>query len=91
MKKTTMAVKLSPKLEADGRGLCDPESHINGQVITPANYGPKGYMRVHPTGFIQAQIDMGILLEVQPIPNKRSVSPRSKNDRGGRKGSGLKS
>ncbi len=91
MKNTTMAVKLSPKLEADGRGLCDPESHINGQVITPANYGPKGYMRVHPTGFIQAQIDMGILLEVQPKPNQKPVSPRSKNGKGALKGRGRKS
>lgn len=89
MKNTTMAVKLSPKLEADARGLCDPESHINGQIITPANYGPKGYMRVHPTGFIQAQIDMGILIEVLPI--QKQVSRRLKNGKDGRKGRGLKS
>ncbi len=89
MKNSTLAVKLSPKLEADGRGLCDPESHINGQVITPANYGSKGYMQVHPTGFIQAQIDMGILIEVLPQP--KQVSPRSKKGKGSRKGSGHKS
>lgn len=89
MKNKTMAVKLSPELEADGRGLCDPESHINGKIITPANYGPKGYMRVHPTGFIQAQIDMGILIEVLPV--QKQVSPRSKNGKSSRKGRGLKS
>ncbi len=64
MAEKTIAVKLNPRLEQEGRGLCDPEDPRNGEVITPLNYGTRGYLRVHPSGFIQAQIEAGVLIRV---------------------------
>ena len=71
MAEKTIAVKLNPQLEKEGRGLCDPEDPRNGEVITPLNYGARGYLRVHPSGFIQAQIQAGVLIKV---PEKRPAN-----------------
>lgn len=64
MAEKTIAVRLHPQLEKEGRGLCDPEDPRNNEIITPLNYGNKGYLRVHPSGFIQAQIQAGVLIRV---------------------------
>ncbi|MFB0517032.1 MAG: hypothetical protein ACETWG_10595 [Candidatus Neomarinimicrobiota bacterium] len=64
MVEKTIAVKLNPRLEKEGRGLCDPQDPRNSEVITLLNYGAKGYLRVYPSGFIQAQIQAGVLLRV---------------------------
>jgi hypothetical protein len=64
MKGKKVAVRLHPRLEEDGRGLCDPEDPRNDEVITPLNYGAHGYLRVYPSGFIQAQIQAGVLIRV---------------------------
>ena len=64
MDEKTIAVKLHPQLEKEGRGLCDPEDPRNAEIITPMNYSSKGYLRVHPSGFIQAQIQAGVLIRV---------------------------
>ena len=64
MTEKTIAVRLHPRLEREGRGLCDPEDVRNSQVITPLNYGAGGYLRVYPSGFIQAQIQAGVLIRV---------------------------
>ncbi len=64
MAEKTIAVKLNPQLEKEGRGLCDPEEPRNNEVITPLNYSARGYLRVHPSGFIQAQIQAGVLIRV---------------------------
>ena len=72
MKEKTIAVRLHPRLESEGRGLCDPEDSRNDEVITHHNYGPQGYLIVHPSGFIRAQIQAGTLVEV-PV-KKTSVS-----------------
>lgn len=64
MAEKTIAVRLNPQLEKEGRGICDPEDPRNSEVITPLNYGTRGYLRVHPSGFIQAQIQAGVLIRV---------------------------
>ena len=64
MTEKTIAVKLNPQLEKEGRGICDPEEPRNNEVITPLNYGARGFLRVHPSGFIQAQIQAGVLIRV---------------------------
>jgi|GEM_PF-6575884 len=64
MAEKTIAVKLNPQLEKEGRGICDPEEPRNNEVITPLNYGARGFLRVHPSGFIQAQIQAGVLIRV---------------------------
>ena len=70
MDEKTIAVRLHPQLEKEGRGLCDPEDPRNDEIITPMNYGSKGYLRVHPSGFIQAQIQAGVLIR---IPESKTV------------------
>ncbi len=70
MAEKTIAVKLNPQLEKEGRGICDPEEPRNNEVITPLNYGARGYLRVHPSGFIQAQIQAGVLIRV---PERKAV------------------
>ena len=64
MKGKKVAVRLHPRLAEEGRGLCDPEEPRNEEVITPLNYGTRGYLRVYPSGFIRAQIQAGILIRV---------------------------
>ncbi|UCD37852.1 MAG: hypothetical protein JSW54_13690 [Fidelibacterota bacterium] len=64
MSRKTIAVRLHPRLEEEGRGLCDPEDPRNKEVLTPSNYGAKGYLRVYPSGFIQAQIRSGTLVRI---------------------------
>jgi hypothetical protein len=71
----TIAVRLHPRLESEGRGLCDPEDPRNGEVITGRNYGPKGYIIVHPSGFIRAQIQAGTLVKV---PVKKASDSKGK-------------
>ena len=60
----TIAVKLATKLEAEGRGFCDPGEPRNSEIITARNYGSGGYLRVHPSGFIRALIQSGALIKV---------------------------
>ena len=64
MAEKTIAVKLAARLEAEGRGFCDPSEPRNGEIITARNYGSGGYLRVHPSGFIQALIQSGALIKV---------------------------
>ena len=60
-----IAVRLHPRLEAEGRGLCDPDDPRNGEVLSARGYGTRGYLRVYPSGFILAKIQSGVLLRVQ--------------------------
>ncbi len=86
----TIAVRLNPQLELEGRGLCDPEDPRNDEIITPMNYISEGYLRVHPSGFIRAQIQAGTLIRV---PESKTVAenegatggkkPRSRKGSGG--------
>ena len=64
MAEKIIAVKLAARLESEGRGFCDPSEPRNGEIITAHNYGAGGYLRVHPSGFIQALIQSGALIEV---------------------------
>ena len=77
MSKQKIAVKLNNSLEADGRGLCDPDD-VRNAIIAQANYGPHGYLEVHNSGFIQARIMSGELIRVKPAKSKPSVKPRTK-------------
>ncbi|UCD38469.1 MAG: hypothetical protein JSW54_03050 [Fidelibacterota bacterium] len=81
MGEKTIAVRLNPQLEKEGRGICDPEDPRNNEVITPRNYGARGYLRVHPSGFIQAQIQAGVLIRVPDV----KVADAGKADRGAAK------
>ncbi len=82
MAEKTIAVRLNPQLEKEGRGICDPEDPRNDEVITPLNYGARGYLRVHPSGFIQAQIQAGVLIQVP----EGKVADAGKADKGATKG-----
>ncbi len=95
MAEKTIAVKLSPQLEQEGRGICDPEEPRNNEVITPLNYGARGYLRVHPSGFIQAQIQAGVLIRVPEgkavgADNVSKVAARSKKAQPAKKSGGAK-
>ncbi len=92
MTEKTIAVRLNPRLEKEGRGICDPEDPRNAEVITLLNYGSRGYLRVHPSGYIQAQIQAGVLIQV---PEKKTTeagrgAARSKQSRSGGKSRGGK-
>ncbi|MCK4578336.1 MAG: hypothetical protein KAU50_06070 [Candidatus Marinimicrobia bacterium] len=76
MNEKMIAVKLAPRLEQEGRGLCDPEDPRNEMIITPSNYNARGYLRVHPSGFIQAMIASGLLIPVPTADDKRGKRPR---------------
>ncbi len=65
MAEKTIAIKLAARLEAEGRGFCDPSEPRNSEIITARNYGSGGYLRVHPSGFIQALIQSGALIKVR--------------------------
>ena len=82
MAEKTIAVRLNPQLEKEGRGICDPEDPRNDEVITPLNYGTRGYLRVHPSGFIQAQIQAGVLIRV----SEEKVTGARDTDKGATKG-----
>lgn len=92
MAEKTIAVRLHPQLEKEGRGLCDPEDPRNNEIITPLNYSTKGYLRVHASGFIQAQIQAGTLIRVpeskSPAADAASkgaaVSKRSRSSKASR-------
>lgn len=86
MKNKTIAVRLHPRLEREGRGLCDPEDPRNSEIIAARNYGPQGYLIVHPSGFIRAQIRTGTLIEVPVKKNSGSKAGTSarKSNRGSR-------
>ena len=71
-----IGVKLSPQLEAEGRGLCDPTEPFNEEIITRFNYGPHGYMEVYASGFIRAKIAVGQLIAVRPRAGRKSPKPR---------------
>ena len=71
-----IGVKLSPQLEAEGRGLCDPTEPSNEEIITRFNYGPHGYMEVYASGFIRAKIAVGQLIAVKPPSGGRSPKTR---------------
>ena len=60
-----IAVRLHPRLEAEGRGLCDPDDPRNGEVLSARGYGSRGYLKVYPSGFILAKIQSGALLKVE--------------------------
>jgi len=82
----TIAVRLNPQLEAEGRGLCDPVDPRNAEVIARSAYGAKGYMLVHPSGFIQAQIASGTLIRVEqkaPTTGRDRKGPSGKQARKG--------
>ncbi len=66
----TIAIRLAPRLEAEGRGFCDPGDLRNNAVISARNYGSEGYLRVHPSGFIQALIQSGALIKVSAEQRK---------------------
>lgn len=87
MMKNTIAVRLNPRLESEKRGLCDPDDPRNSEVITPYNYGPQGYLIVHSSGFIRAQIQAGTLIEVpvEKIPDPKGETSARKAGAGGRK------
>ncbi len=70
-----IAVKLHPRLEREGRGLCDPVEPRNREVIASSQYGPQGYLRVFPSGFILAQIAAGTLIRVQPEKSMSGKGP----------------
>ena len=50
--------------------MCDPVEPQNSAVIAASNYGPQGYLRVFPSGFILAQIGAGTLIRVEPTKSK---------------------
>jgi hypothetical protein len=87
MMEKTIAVRLHPRLESEGRGLCDPDEPRNGEVITQHNYSADGYLIVYPSGFIRAQIRAGMLIEVpaKKISNPKCERPVKKAGRGVRK------
>ena len=85
MAEKTIAVKLAARLEAEGRGFCDPSEPRNGGIITARNYGSGGYLRVHPSGFVQALIQSGALIKVSV--SSREATPETGPDPGGRKDS----
>ena len=87
MTEKTIAVRLHPRLESEGRGLCDPDDPRNGEVITPHNYGADGYLIVYPSGFIRAQIRAGMLIEV-PVKKSSDLkgeTPAKQAGRGARR------
>lgn len=91
MRDDRIAVKLHPRLEKEGRGLCDPVEPRNHEVIASSQYGPLGYLRVFPSGFILAQIAAGTLIRVQPEESTKSKGTgapggASKSRRAGKKG-----
>ncbi len=95
MAEKTIAVRLNPQLEQEGRGLCDPEDPRNDEVITPLNYSARGYLRVHPSGFIQAQIQAGVLIQVAEkeaagTDNVSKGAAKSRKSRTGKTGRGDK-
>ena len=84
MSKRKIAIKLNSLLEASGRGLCDPDDARNENVIAKANYGPHGYLEVHDSGFIQARIMSGELIQVKPEKTRNHIKPQSKSKSGGK-------
>ncbi len=80
MRDDRIAVKLHPRLEKEGRGLCDPVEPRNREVIASSCYGPQGYLRVFPSGFILAQIAAGTLIRVKP---EKSMSGKGPGGPGG--------
>lgn len=95
MAEKTIAVKLNPQLEKEGRGICDPEEPRNNEVITPLNYGARGFLRVHPSGFIQAQIQAGVLIRVPEgkavgVDNVSKVAAKSRKSQAGKTSRGGK-
>ncbi len=85
MAEKTVAVKLATKLEAEGRGFCDPSEPRNSEIITARNYGSRGYLRVHPSGFIQALIQSGALIKVSV--GNRDATTQTRSGATGRKDS----
>ena len=85
MAEKTIAGKLAARLEAEGRGFCDPGEPRNSEIITARNYGSSGYLRVHPSGFIQALIQSGALIKVS-VTN-REATAKSGPDSAGRQDS----
>ena len=85
MAEKTIAVKLAARLEAEGRGFCDPGEPRNSEIITARNYGSSGYLRVHPSGFIQALIQSGALIKVSV--SNRGATTEAGPDPAGRKDS----
>jgi hypothetical protein len=83
MTEKTIAVRLHPRLEGEGRGFCDPDEPRNGEVITQHNYGGDGYLIVYPSGFIRAQIRAGMLIEV-PVKNISDPKGESSVKKAGR-------
>lgn len=75
MRDDRIAVKLHPRLEKEGRGLCDPVEPRNREVIASSQYGPQGYLRVFPSGFILAQIAAGTLIRVEPEKSTSGKGP----------------
>ena len=75
MRDVRIAIKLHPRLEQEGRGLCDPLEPKNSAVIAASNYGPQGYLRVFSSGFILAQIAAGTLIRVKPEPSISGKGP----------------
>lgn len=80
MRDDRIAVKLHPRLEKEGRGLCDPMEPRNREVIASSHYGPQGYLRVFPSGFILAQIAAGTLIRVKP---EKSIGGKGPGATGG--------
>ena len=74
----TIAIKLAPRLEAEGRGFCDPGEPRNSAVISAHSYGSEGYLRVHPSGFIQALIQSGALIEVSAGKRKTTAEAQAR-------------
>ncbi len=89
MSMKSIAVKLAPNLELEGRGFCDPSEPRNEAIITARNYGAEGYIRVHPSGFIQALIRSGELIQVDSS-DRETGRPPSKPANGRRKSPGTK-
>ena len=89
MSMKSIAVRLAPNLELEGRGFCDPGEPRNKAIITARNYGAEGYIRVHPSGFIQALIRSGELIQVDS-EDRETGRPPSKPANGRRKTPGTK-
>ena len=89
MKMKSIAVRLAPNLELEGRGFCDPGEPRNTAIITAHNYGPEGYIRVHPSGFIQALIRSGELIQVDS-GDRETGRTTTKPANGRRKTPGIK-
>jgi hypothetical protein len=83
MSKQKIAIKLNSSLEASGRGLCDPDDVRNEHIIAKANYGPHGYLEVHESGFIQARIMSGELIQVKPEKTRSRIKSQSRRKSGG--------